>query len=103
MRFLIKVTPDPASANKAICDGTFESRLQQALAEIKPEAAYFLEENGRRTAILVIEVEKVSEMPRISEPFFLGMNAEVRFHPVMVAEDLRNSDLSGLAKKWARP
>lgn len=101
MRFLVKVKPDLDSINKTMFEGTFDSRIQQVLSEIKPEAAYFLEEDGRRTAIFVVEIEKAAEISRVAEPFFDGMNSEVRFHPVMTAEDLHNSNFTALAKKWA--
>lgn len=62
--------------------------VKTMMGELKPEAAYFTEMDGYRTAILIVQMEKASEMPRIAEPFFLGLEAEVEFHPVMSAEDL---------------
>jgi hypothetical protein len=34
------------------------------------------------------------------EPFFLSFNADCRFRIAMSAEDLRNSGLEELAKRW---
>lgn len=68
--------------------------------DLKPEAAYFFEENGHRTCLFVLHVDKASDIPRISEPFFLGVNAEVRIRPVMTAEDLGAAGLDQLAQKW---
>jgi hypothetical protein len=45
-------------------------------------------------------VNQAAQIPRIAEPFFLRMNAEVRFHPVMTAEDLAAAGLDDLAKNW---
>jgi hypothetical protein len=87
--------------NASIADGTFDRKMQQLLSDLKPEAAYFLEEDGHRTAILIVDIQKASEMTKVGEPFFLGMKAEVHFHPVMSAQDLAESKLSDLAKKWS--
>jgi hypothetical protein len=100
MRFLVKVKAPVERINQAIQDGTFTSRMQKVLAELKPEAAYFVEEDGRRTAVLVVDIQHASQMTKVGEPFFLGMNAEVHFPPALTGQDLANADLEGLAKKW---
>jgi hypothetical protein len=56
MRFLVKVKPRVERINKSLQDGTFNSRMEQILSELKPEAAYFTEEDGHRTAFLVVHV-----------------------------------------------
>jgi hypothetical protein len=100
MRFLVKATIPTVAGNTAIREGKLGPKIQAVLAELKPEAAYFMEEGGHRTALLVVNVQDASEIPRFAEPFFLGMNAEVRFHPVMTAEDLGRAGLDQLAQKW---
>ena len=100
MRFLVKVTMPVDAGNKAIKAGTLSTKLQSILAELKPEATYFMEEDGHRTAILVMDLKEASQIPSVAEPFFLGMNAQVRFHPVMTPEDLGRAGLDELANKW---
>jgi hypothetical protein len=73
------------------------------MEDLKPEAAYFIEEDGYRTALFIIHMEHASQSPSVAEPFFLTMNARVHLHPVMTAEDLAKSGLEDLAKKWGRP
>lgn len=101
MRFLIKVKPDLERTNRSIVEGTFDERMQRILSHLKPEAAYFMEESGCRTALFVVDIQKASDIPKIGEPFFHGMGAEVHFHPVMSAEDLRESSLHETAKQWS--
>jgi hypothetical protein len=100
MRFLVKVKNPVERVNQAILDGSFTTKMQKILAELKPEAAYFTEENGCRTAFLIVNISEASEIPKVGEPFFQVMNAEVHFHPVMTAQDLANSNLQELAKRW---
>jgi hypothetical protein len=100
MRFLVKVKPPLERINKSIQDGTFNTKMQQILSELKPEAAYFTEEDGRRTAFLVVDVAESSQITKVGEPFFIGMSAEVHFHPAMTAQDLAAANLHELAQKW---
>ena len=86
MRFLMKVTMPIEQGNAAAKNG-FHA-LQEALAEIKPEAAYFTTDGGCRTAFLIVNMTDASEIPFLAEPFFLAMNASIEFHPVMTPEDL---------------
>lgn len=75
--------------------------MKQILDDIKPEAAYFSERDGKRGGILVVNVDSPSDVPRLAEPWFLTFNAEVEFRIAMTAEDLGRADLEGLGKKWA--
>lgn len=100
MRFLLKITAPNESFNDFVRNGTVGAKMQQILAETKPEAAYFTEMNGKRTAILIVNLVNVSEIPAFAEPWFLLFNAEVEFHPVMSGEDLGKAGLEELGKKW---
>jgi hypothetical protein len=100
MRFIVRASFATDTGNKAIREGSLGPKIRAVLADLKPEAAYFYEDGGRRTALLVVNIQDASEIPRVAEPFFLGMNAEVRFHPAMTAEDLGKAGLDDLAKKW---
>ncbi len=88
MRFLMKVSLPVEAANKAIREGTFAKTMSGALEELKPEAAYFAEIDGQRTAFIVVDMQSTQQMPFFAEPFFLAFNASVEFHPAMTAEDL---------------
>ena len=74
--------------------------MQRILAETKPEAAYFTEYEGRRGAILVVDVADPSKIPRLAEPWFLTFNADVEFHVVMSPEELGRSGVDAMGKKW---
>ena len=88
MRFLLKVSVPVEAGNAAIKDGSLPKNIQSILAEQKPEAAYFYEENGKRTALVVVNLKDPSEIPAVAEPWFLAFNASVEFHPAMNADDL---------------
>jgi hypothetical protein len=94
MRMMLKVSIPAEAGNSAIKDGSLPKIMADSLERLKPEAAYFLAENGLRTAIMVIDVADPSDIPRIAEPFFAGFNAGVSLQPVMTADDLKK----GLSK-----
>jgi hypothetical protein len=54
----------------------------------KPEGAYFVAEGGKRTGILIINMDDASQIPVIAEPWFLALNASIEVTPAMVTEDL---------------
>ncbi len=88
MRCLLKASIPVEAGNAKAKDGTLGSLIESILAELKPEAAYFLTERGKRTALLVIDLQDPSQIPAPAEPFFLAFNASVKITPVMNAEDL---------------
>jgi hypothetical protein len=45
-------------------------------------------------------LQSASDVPRLAEPFFLNLNAEVEFRICMLPEDLAKADLPALGKKW---
>ncbi len=89
MRFLIKVSIPAEAGNDAAKKG-FDV-VQSILEEQKPEAAYFVATGGQRTALLFVNMDDPSELPKIAEPWFLAFNASIEATPAMVAEDLQKA------------
>jgi hypothetical protein len=97
---LVKVTMPVEAGNVAARSG-FQA-LESILQDLKPEAAYFYAEHGKRSALLIIQMEEASRIPAIAEPFFMAFNATIEFQPVMLPEDLRKAapDIERAAKKY---
>lgn len=90
MRFLFKISFPVEAGNAAAKKDGFKA-IQSILEQQKPEAAYFLAENGQRTALLIINMEEASEIPVLAEPWFLALNAAIEVQPVMVPADLQKA------------
>ncbi len=101
MRMMLNVRMPHEKFNAAVKDGTAGQKLSRILEEIKPEAVYFTEENGQRTAILIVDLKDPSNVPALAEPWFLAFNADVEFRVAMTPEDLKKAGLEQLGKKWA--
>ena len=91
MRCLLKVSIPVETGNVAIADGTLPRTIESILNEVKPEAAFFAEENGERTGFIFLDMKDTSQIPALAEPWFLAFNAHVEFHPAMNLDDLKKA------------
>ncbi len=89
MRTLMKISIPVKSGNEAIKTGGLPRVMTSTIQDLKPEAAYFYPENGRRAALMVFDMRDSSQMPVIAERFFMELEADVTFTPVMNADDLK--------------
>jgi hypothetical protein len=103
MRFLLKVNIPVEAGNAAAKAGKLGSTIQTILADLKPEAVYFTDENGQRTGFIFLEMQDASQIPAIAEPWFLAFNASIEIHPVMTPDDLGRASgaINEAVKKYA--
>ena len=89
MRMLLRVSIPVDAGNAAAKAGTLGSTVEQILADLKPEAAYFFaDDSGHRSGSIVFDMKDSSEIPAVAEPWFLAFNARVSLRPVMSPQDL---------------
>ena len=89
MRMLLQVSIPVETGNAAAKAGTLGSTIEKILADLKPEAAYFMaDDSGQRSGSIVFDMTDTSQIPAVAEPWFLAFNAKVSFRPVMNVQDL---------------
>ncbi|HEY6307048.1 MAG TPA: hypothetical protein VI488_11400 [Candidatus Angelobacter sp.] len=100
---MLKAIMDTEKANAVAKAGALGKTIQAIVAELKPEAAYFTDDHGKRTAYLFFEMRDASQIPAIAEPWFLALNAHIEFHPVMLPDDLAKAgpSIEQAARKYA--
>lgn len=87
--------------NDTVRDGSNGEKMRKIIEAAKPEAVYFSEFDGQRTALMVVDMKDPSDVPAYAEPWFLTFNADVEFRVAMTPADLEKAGLDNLAKEWA--
>lgn len=102
MRFLMKATLPVEAGNALVRDPEFGQRIQEILGDIRPEATYFAVTDGQRTVYLVVNIAETHELPRLAEPFWLALHADIDFIPAMAQEDFEQAApyIEAAAKKY---
>lgn len=100
MRLMLEVSIPNDNFNAALRNGTVGKTIQHILEETRPEAVYFSEREGKRGALLIVNVTDPSKIPFFAEPWFLAFNADVKFRIVMSFEELQKAGIEEIAKKW---
>ena|ERR1039457_4670587 len=87
MRFLLRVSFPVEAGNASARKDGFKD-IQKILEQQKPEAAYFVAQDGKRTGLLIVNIEDACEIAALCEPWFLAFNAGIEVTPAMVPADL---------------
>ena len=101
MRMIMSVELPLEPFNTFVRDGSAGQKIQKILEAIKPEAAYFHDNHGKRGGTLIVNLDSPSGIPALAEPWFLTFNAHIDLHPAMTPEDLGRSGIEGMGKKWS--
>jgi hypothetical protein len=101
MKMLLTVEFPLEPFNSLVRNGTVGETIGRILETIKPETAYFTEQDGKRGGIFVINIQTPSDVPSFAEPFFLKFQADCKFRILMSPQDLQKAGLEELGKKWA--
>jgi hypothetical protein len=104
MRFLLKAELPVEASNAIAKTGKLAETFRSILDEQKPEAAYFLASNGKRTAYLFLNMEDASQIPALAEPWFHAFQASIEIVPVMIFDDLKKAEpaIKKAVKKYGR-
>jgi hypothetical protein len=100
MRILMNIHLPHEPFNTLVRDGSAGALIAQIVEESKPETVYFTEQNGKRGAVMVVEIAEPSDLPSFAEPWFLKFNADCEFRLAMKPEDLQRAGLDKLGAKW---
>lgn len=100
MKMLLTVEFPHEPFNALVRRGKIGEVMERNLESVKPEMAYFTEQDGKRTGIFVVELNQPSEVPALAEPFFLHFQADCKFRVAMTPADLQMAGLDKLGKLW---
>ena len=102
MKFLVKAIIPVEAGNALVKDPNMKTRMDTIMGDIRPEAVYFTIDNGQRTLYFFVNIENVEDMPRIAEPLWLSLKADVSVLPAFTPEDMEQTMrvVDELAKKY---
>jgi hypothetical protein len=101
MRMIMQVEFPLDPFSTLVRNGTIGATMKKLLEATKPEAAYFSETDGNRGGILIVDLTSPSDVPKLAEPWFLTLDAKVRFRIAMTPDDLGRSGLDSLGAQWS--
>ena len=90
MRMMVKIQIPTEEGSEALKDGSMGKLINENLAAMNPECAYFFLEDGLRTMLAVFDMQSASDRVPLLEPAMMGLNAEVQLVPVMTRDDLKS-------------
>jgi hypothetical protein len=86
---LLKISIPVDKGNEAIKSGALQQTMKSLGEALTPEAMYFFpDEIGRRSSIVVFDMEGSWQLPPTLEPLFQNLNASVHLTPAMTSADL---------------
>jgi hypothetical protein len=103
MRILLKVNIPVESGNAAAKAGKLGATIQSILADLRPEAVYFTDNDGQRAGFIFLDMQDASQIPAVAEPWFVAFNTSIEIHPVMIPDDLARAGdaIENAVKKYA--
>jgi hypothetical protein len=88
MRLMLRFTIPVEKGNEAVADGSLPVAIKELVERVKPEAAYFHLNDGKRAGTLFFEESSQSRMAVINEPLFAKLNAAIDIQPAVSLEEL---------------
>lgn len=88
MRFVVRAIIPAEAGNRMVKDPNFVVNMENYIKANNVEQAYFLEVNGDRAVVFVMDLSSVDRIPSVAEPLFM-MGAKVELHPAMTFDDLK--------------
>ena len=103
MRVMLKVNIPLEEGNRMVREGKLVETIKTILDVQKPDAAYFCEDEGKRTAFIFVQVKKNSELLGLAEPWYMAFNAYVGLRAIMTFDDLAKAEptIKKIARKLA--
>ncbi len=101
MKMILNITFPHEPFNSKIKKGTIGDVLNKLMGELKPEAAYFSLNEGKRNIFMIVNVNSSGDYVKYAEPFFLQFNADIKYDIVITPEEIQKSGLEEIGKKYA--
>lgn len=103
MRHMVRFSIPVDEGNDLVKSGKIGQDFWQPIEDLKPQAAYFFSQNGRRSGFMIVSVAQSSGLVKVVESFWLGLHADFSVTPIVSGEDLAKGldGIGGIVKRYA--
>lgn len=91
MRMMLRWSVPVEKGNAMIKDGSMGTVIETLTKKLRPEAAYYMGYQGKRSGLMFFDMKESADIARIAEVVFMDADAEVEFVPVMNGDDLKKA------------
>ena len=91
MRLMLRFWIPVEKGNEAAQDGTIGRVIDALIERVKPEAAYFMVDQGKRAGLIFFNETDPANLPKINEPLFAELNAAIDIIPTLTLEELQKA------------
>jgi hypothetical protein len=89
MRMMLKITVPVEKGNAGVQDGTVQRVIQETTEKLKPEAVYFVIQDGQRASFIFFDMAESPDVVSICEPIWMALDCDLELAPAMNLEDLQ--------------
>jgi hypothetical protein len=86
---MMKVSIPVEAGNKGVKEGILPKTVMGFVDMMKPEATFFVAENGMRTGYFVFDLVDPTMIPTAAEPFFMNLGASIEMKPAMNLAEMK--------------
>ncbi len=97
MKFIVEVELPSEPFSTYVRQGTAGEKIGEVLGAIKPEVIYFTDSGVGRGAMMIVDVDRASDVPHVTEPWMLNFGASVHYRVAISPEDLQSAGLERYA------
>ena len=98
MKFVVEAEFPHEPFNTLVRQGKAGQTIGEALCQIKPEVCYFTDVGVGRGMFMVVDIDDYTQLPNVTEPLMLVLNASVHYRIAMSPEDLQKAGLEKYAE-----
>ena len=98
MKFIVEVEIPHEPFNTLIREGKAGQVIGEALGKIRPEVCYFTDNGVGRGVFMIVDIDDYAQLPHVTEPLMLALNASVHYRIAMSQEELQKAGLDKYAE-----
>lgn len=97
MKFIVQVELPAEPFSTYIREGTAGGRIGEVLGAIQPEVVYFTDNGVGRGVVMIVELDRASQVPHVTEPLMLNFGASVHYQIAISPAELQSAGLEKYA------